>query len=100
MGAESIGKSIKIIVIDNSLKDIGMNTSNDNDILTARSTAIVLLVLTGLLGCCWALIGGPRLQAATFVCGMVGVVAWLSYCQQKTTSDFKAVFAEKKNSNS
>ena len=73
-----------------------MVTPSENDVLTARSTSMVLIVLTGLLTFCWVLMDDNRLQAAAFVCGLAAVVTWLSYCQQKTTSEVTAAFAKQK----
>ena len=74
-----------------------MQPSTENDILTARSTSMVLLVLTVLLTFCWVAMSDPRFQAAAFVCGMIGVVTWLSYCQQKTTAEVCAIVTKNKN---
>lgn len=75
-----------------------MSPSAENDVMTARSTAIVLLVLTVLLTFCWVLMDDARIQAAAFVSGLTTVVTWLSYCQQKTTSEVSAILAKQKSS--
>ena len=69
---------------------------SENDVLTSRSTSMVLIVLTGLLAFCWVLTDDTRIQAGTFVCGLAAVVTWLSYCQMKTTSEVSNIIAKQK----
>jgi len=73
-----------------------MYPPSENDVLTARSTSMVMIVLTCLLTFVWVLMDDSRLQAAAFVCGLVAVTTWLSYCQQKTTSEVSALIAKRK----
>ena len=73
-----------------------MYTPSENDILTSRSTSLVLIVLTGLLTFCWVMMDDNRIQAAAFVCGLIAIVTWLSYCQMKTTSEVTAILAKQK----
>jgi hypothetical protein len=74
-----------------------MSSIDDNDILTARSTALVLLTLTALLSFCWILVDDSRIQAAAFVSGTIAVVTWLSYCQRKTTAEVQALMLKNKS---
>lgn len=74
-----------------------MQPPTENDIMTARSTSMVLLMLTMLLTFCWVVMNDPRFQAAAFVCGMVSVLTWLSYCQRKTTAQVVSIVAKDKN---
>lgn len=75
-----------------------MSPVTENDILTARSTAMVLLTLTALLTFCWVLVDDARFQGGAFVSGMIAVVAWLSYCQRKTTAEVQAIVLKKNSS--
>jgi len=75
-----------------------MNHSNDNDVMTARSTSMVMLMLTILLTFCWVMMNDSRIQAAAFISGLIAVVTWLSYCQQKTTAEVTAILAKNKSS--
>lgn len=74
-----------------------MHPSNENDILTARSTSLVLIMLTVLLTFCWVAMGDLRFQAAAFVSGVIAVITWLSYCQRKTTAEVVAIVAKNRN---
>jgi hypothetical protein len=74
-----------------------MYPSNENDVMTARSTSMVLLMLTILLTFCWVVMNDPRFQAGAFVCGMIAVVTWLSYCQKKTTAEVTAFVSKNKS---
>lgn len=75
-----------------------MSPVSENEILTARSTAMVFLMLTALLTFCWILADDSRIQGAAFVSGMIAVVAWLSYCQRKTTAEVQAIVLKNKSS--
>ncbi len=66
--------------------------SHENlDPLTTRSIAIVLVVMTILFCICWVTMGVPQLQAAAFISGLISVVTWLSYFQQKTSASIERI---------
>lgn len=56
------------------------------DTLCTRGTALVLMVLTILFSVCWLLTDANYFQAAAFLGGVVSIMTWLSYCQQKTSA--------------
>ncbi len=80
------------------LESTTMNRITENEIMTARSTSMVLVMLTILMTFCWVIMGDSRLQAAAFLSGLAAVVTWLSYCQRKTTAEVTAIIAKNKTS--
>lgn len=75
-----------------------MNPTTENEIMTARSTSMVMVMLTILMTFCWVVMGDSRFQAAAFLSGLAAVVTWLSYCQQKTSAEVTAIVAKNKTS--
>ena len=74
-----------------------MRASTETEFMTVRSTSMVLLMLTILLVLCWLIMEDARLMAAALITGLIGLVNWLSYCQQKTTAEIAAVVAKSRN---
>lgn len=59
------------------------------DSLSTRGTALVLIVLTVLFSICWLVTNAPHFQVAAFLGGVVSIMTWLSYCQQKTSAELE-----------
>ena len=73
------------------------NTNVDHEVeaLSTRGTSMVLVVLTVLFSVCWLLTEAPHFQVATFLGGVVSIMTWLSYCQQKTSAELEQLRAGK-----
>lgn len=65
------------------------------DMLSTRGTSMVMIVLTVLFSACWLITDAPQFQAAAFLSGVVSIMTWLSYCQQKTSAELKQLRAGK-----
>jgi len=65
------------------------------EILSTRGTSFVLIVLTVLMSACWLLTDAPYFQVAAFLGGVVSIMTWLSYCQQKTSAEIGQLRARK-----
>ena len=65
------------------------------DSLSTRGTALVLIVLTVLFSICWLVTNAPHFQVAAFLGGVVSIMTWLSYCQQKTSAELDQLRAGK-----
>ena len=70
---------------------------DEHDVLATRSIAIVMIVMTVLLSFCWIAFSAPPFQAAAFVSGLIAVVTWLSYCQQKTEASIEQLAERQKH---
>ena len=73
------------------------NTSFDNEVesLSTRAVSLVLIVMTVLFSVCWLFTESPHFQVATFLSGIVSIMTWLSYCQQKTSAEIEQLRANK-----
>lgn len=65
------------------------------DTLCTRGISLVLMVLTILFLFCWLLTDAAHFQAAAFLGGVVSIMTWLSYCQQKTSVEIEQLRARK-----
>lgn len=65
------------------------------DALSTRGTALVFIVLTVLFSACWLLTEESYFQAAAFLGGVVSIMTWLSYCQQKTSAEIEQLRVRK-----
>ncbi len=74
-----------------------MKTPPDQEVetLTTRSIALVLIVLTTLFAVCWLLTDATHFQVSTLIGGVVSIMTWLSYCQQKTSAEIEQLRARK-----
>ncbi len=72
-------------------------TSPDQEVesLSTRGIALVLIVLTVLFAVCWLLTDATHFQAGTLLGGVVSIMTWLSYCQQKTSAEIEQLRAKK-----
>ena len=72
-------------------------TTADHEVeaLSIRAISMVLIVLTVLFSVCWLLTEAPHFQVATFLGGIVSIMTWLSYCQQKTSAELEQLRAGK-----
>jgi len=65
------------------------------EMLSTRGISMVLIVLTVLFSVCWLVTAAPQFQVATFLGGVVSIMTWLSYCQQKTSAELEQLRAGK-----
>ena len=72
-----------------------MNVDHEVDTLSTRGIALVLIVLTTLFSVCWLVTDSPYFQVAAFLGGVVSIMTWLSYCQQKTSAEIEQLRAGK-----
>jgi len=74
-----------------------LKTTPDQEVetLSTRGIALVLVALTVLFSICWLLTDSTHFQAGTFLGGMVSIMTWLSYCQQKTSAEIEQLRAQK-----
>ena len=72
-----------------------MSVDHEVDTLSTRGIALVLIVLTVLFSICWLVTEAPHFQAAAFLGGVVSIMTWLSYCQQKTSAELEQLRARK-----
>lgn len=63
--------------------------------LSTRGIAFVMMVLTVLFCSCWLLTDAPHFQVAAFLGGVVSIMTWLSYCQQKTAGEIEQLRVKK-----
>jgi hypothetical protein len=65
------------------------------DMLSTRGISMVMIVLTVLFSVCWLVTDAPLFQVAAFLGGVVSIMTWLSYCQQKTSAELEQLRTEK-----